>query len=300
MQRPSSLLVHRHGPSSGKGIALGGHFPRSAAVRLAAGLINLLSAAQAQAYKGQNQTNQNRILKTYSPNLLHKTKALPGLPTKTGHSRTPEWGRKISTKTSRAARGRPPQCGKVNVLHPSLCGSIPWSTALTWAIAGDTDCWFWSHFHRRRPCCGRGHSTNTYPAGLGLAPLAEHHYAEYFNPLVFTPTMRQLRKQSPAATANQVQAYISNPLARQFPSQHSVEKVNCIGHWMRHCLVLHLVLLLLLGCEGVHGIHALANRSMVLPLLHTSSFKKQPSRKVDCRKHPLNAHFLMTPCDQDP
>lgn len=36
---------------------------------------------------------------------------------------------------------------------------------------------------------------------------------------------------------------------------------NCIDHWMRHCMILHLVLLLLLGTEGVHGIHALANKS---------------------------------------
>ena len=57
-------------------------------------------------------------------------------------------------------------------------------TALRWAVTGDTDCWFWSHFHRLGPCVSNcGQLADTIPAGLGQAPLAEHHYAEYLNPL---------------------------------------------------------------------------------------------------------------------
>ena len=68
-------------------------------------------------------------------------------------------------------------------LHPRLCGAIPRYALLRWAIGGESDCWFWRHFHKLGPCiCGCGRLADTYPYGLAQAPLAEHHYAEYLNP----------------------------------------------------------------------------------------------------------------------
>ena len=69
-------------------------------------------------------------------------------------------------------------------LHPRLCGAIPRYAALRWAVSGETDTWFWSHFHRLGPrICGCGLPGDTYPGGLHQAPLAEHHYAELSNPI---------------------------------------------------------------------------------------------------------------------
>ena len=54
---------------------------------------------------------------------------------------------------------------------PKTLWSDPEITALRWAITGDTDGWFWSHFHRIGPCvCGCGRLADTYPGGLGQAP----------------------------------------------------------------------------------------------------------------------------------
>ena len=72
-------------------------------------------------------------------------------------------------------------------LHPRLCGAIPRYAVLCWTVGGESDCWFWRHFHKLGPCiCGRGRLADTYPYGLAQAPLAERHYAEYLNPPAHT------------------------------------------------------------------------------------------------------------------
>ena len=170
----------------------------------------------------------------------------------------------------------------LTLLHPRLCGPIPRYAVLRWAVTGDTDCWFWSHFHRLGPCiCGCGIAADTYPAGLGQAPVAERHYAEYINPhahlhpdyeqildSVLSPSSRQKLETyipSPAARAYPL-CYYARPSLGPAPDQYARRVLcgkgdNCLDHWMRHCLALHFVLLLLIETKAVRGIAALAGEN---------------------------------------
>ena len=115
-------------------------------------------------------------------------------------------------------------------LHPRLCGPIPRYALLRWTIGGESDCWFWRHFHKLGPCiCGCGRLADTYPYGLAQASLAEHRYAEY-----------------PAAHIHpdydSVAQVVLPPLseaARAYPAA-----------W--HCIVLPMTLLLLIGTKALN------------------------------------------------
>ena len=129
-------------------------------------------------------------------------------------------------------------------LHPRLCGPIPRYALLRWAIGGESDCWFWRHFHKLGPCiCGCGRLADTYPYGLSQAPLAEHTSPNFSTRLYTDPrTTTAWRKPSYRQTYR-LQAYLPSPIIG--PTHSTISPCvlcgkgdNCVDHWMRHCLVL--------------------------------------------------------------
>ena len=164
-------------------------------------------------------------------------------------------------------------------LHPRPCGPIPRYALLRWTIGGESDCWFWRHFHKLGPCiCGCGRLADTYPYGLAQAPLAEHHYAEYLNPAAHIhPDYNSVAQVVlPPQTYCSLQSHQPSEAARAYPAAYYAcpsigpsscgtcpcvlcgKGDNCVDHWMRHCIVLPMTLLLLIGTKALQGVEQIA------------------------------------------
>ena len=146
-------------------------------------------------------------------------------------------------------------------LHPRLCGAIPRYAVLRWTIGGESDCCFWRHFHKLGPCiCGCGRLADTYPYGLAQAHLA----AQATLP---PQTYRELRPHIPSESARAYPgAYYQRPSVG--PAHDDVSPCvlcgtgnNCVDHWMRHCLILPITPLLLIGTKALQGIQQIAQQS---------------------------------------
>ena len=166
-------------------------------------------------------------------------------------------------------------------LHPRLCGAIPRYALLRWSIGGESDCAFWTRFHKLGRCvCGCGRLADTYPQGLTQAPLAEHHMAEYQNPAAHLHPDYDIIAQHtlPLEVYTQVKHYAPSEAASAYPHAYYQATIgplshsstpcvlcgkgdNCVDHWMRHCIVLPLTLALLIGARALQGIEQIAQQS---------------------------------------
>ena len=60
----------------------------------------------------------------------------------------------------------PPTCGlqALTNLRPQLCGAIPRHALLRWSMGSESDCAFWTRFHKLGRCvCDCGRLADTYP-----------------------------------------------------------------------------------------------------------------------------------------
>ena len=107
-------------------------------------------------------------------------------------------------------------------LHPRLCRAIPRYALLRWSIGGESDCAFWTRFHKLGRCvCGCGRLADTYPQGLTQAPLAEHHMAEYQNPAAHPDYDTIAQHTLPLEVYTQVKHYAPSEAARAYPHAYS-------------------------------------------------------------------------------